>query len=249
MSIYTKSDSILMLNAADKFNIVSVERRFYTLIPSRFPPIDLYERIAGLHSAAIADIEALTNPRLRERSRILDGINATDASSPHLQNWNHAPFTYLKPDGSQFFDAQVPALELADSLQTALAVSVMRREQFLGQTLEGPVNLDMRALSRVVKGRFVDLTSMSIDLDQEERWALGRAVLDTDADGLLFQCSDRPTAMCIAIINGATLEKAVQGDHFRFVWDGSSIKTLYAFSNGMALRSDHLKSAETVLAA
>ena len=249
LSIYTKSDSTLMLNVADRFDIISVERRFYTLIPSRFPPIDLYERIAGLRSSAVAEIEALTNPRLKERSRVLNGVDASGLTSSHLQNWNHAPFTYLNPDGSRFFDATVPALELSDSLQTALAVSVKRREQFLAQTSEGPVNLDMRALSRIVKGRFIDLSNEAMDLNRDECLALGQAVLETDADGLLFRCFDRPSAKCIAIIRGETLEKAVQGDHFRFVWDGNSIKTLYAFSNGMALRSDHLKGAETVLAA
>lgn len=249
MSIYIKSDSISMRNAADKLNIVNVEQRFYTLIPSRFPPVDLYERIAGLNSATITEIEALTNPRLKERSRVLDGVDATDAASPHLQNWNHAPFTYQNPDGSRYFEATVLALELSDSLQTALAVSVKRRERFLAQTSEGPVDLDMRALSRIVKGRFVDLTNEPLELDRKARLSLGQAVLEIEADGLLFRCPDRPSTKCIAIINGQTLEKAVQGEHFRFVWDGSSIKTLYAFSNGTALRSDHLRGAEAVLAA
>lgn len=238
-----------MLNAADDLSIRNVIRKYYTLIPSRFPPIDLFERLMGIQRDAVAEIEALTNPRLRERDRVLNGVQATDAASPHLQNWNHAPFTYPNPEGSHFFDETRPALELADTLQTALAVSVRKRELFLSRTGEDPVDLDMRVLSRVVKGKFLDATGWDPHLSKEERWALGRGILERDVDGVIFRCPHRPSAQCISILNGQALERAVQEEHFRFVWDGQRIKTLYAFRDGVVILPERLAMPEAVLAA
>jgi hypothetical protein len=238
-----------MPNAADNLPILSVNRKYYTLIPSRFPPIDLFDRLMGLQRDAVVEIEALTNPRLRERERLLNGVNATDASSPHLQNWNHAPFAYPNPEGSWFFDETRPALELADTLQTALAVSVRKRELFLARTGEDPVDLDMRVLSHCVKGKFLDASSWDPNLSKEERWSRGRDILDREVDGVIFRCPHRPSAQCIAILNGQALGRAVQEEHFRFVWDGQRIKTLYAFRDGLVILPERLAMPEAVLAA
>jgi hypothetical protein len=241
-----------MLREAGDIEVVDVDAVFYTLIPSRFPPVKLFERIANDdEGAAIARIETLTNPRLRERRRVLQ-TDQVDVTSPKYQNWNHAPFTYRNPEGSRYFGPEPAVLELSDDLQTALAISVRKRETFLSRTSEARTNLDMRVLTRQVTGRFGDLRHLCTDLDHEKRIIAGRRVLELEppVDGLLYRTSERPSATCIAILDPKSLGRAVQGDHFRFVWDGERIRSVYSFSGpGRIIDPQGLASNESVLAA
>lgn len=239
-----------MLNVADdSLHAVDIEQTFYTLIPSRFPTIDVFARVANDRSPELAAIESLTNPRIRERERLLSGAQVVDGNGPLLQNWNHAPFTYANPEGSRFFGADRPALELAQDVQTALSISIRKREAFLARTGEAPIGLEMRELSRTVKGRFADATGWDTGLDQDERYRRGRAVAEAGFDGLLFRSPERPAGICVSVLRGDVLDRALQRDHFKFVWDGARVSVVYSFASGKAFCPDALCSAETVLAA
>lgn len=238
-----------MRNVADEFIAEDIEQPFFTLIPSRFPTIDVFARVANDRSDALAEIESLTNPRLRERDRLMNGAQVVDGNGPLLQNWNHAPFTYPNPDGTRFFDADRPALELAADMQTALAISIRKRETFLSKTGEAPIGLEMRELSRQVKGRFVDGRDWDPELDLAERRRRGRQIAEAGFDGLLFRPAERPSGLCVSVLKGGALERAVQRDHFKFVWDGSRVSTVYSFGSGVQYSPEDLCGVEHVLAA
>lgn len=238
-----------MRNVADEFVVEEIEQLFFTLIPSRFPTIDVFARVANDRSDALAEIESLTNPRLRERDRLMNGAQVVDGNGPLLQNWNHAPFAYPNPDGTRFFDADRPALELAADMQTALAISIRKRETFLSKTGEAPIGLEMRELSRQVKGRFVDGRDWDPELDFAERRRRGRQIAEAGFDGLLFRPAERPSGLCVSVLKGDVLERAVQRDHFKFVWDGSRVSTVYSFGSSVQYSPEDLCGITQVLAA
>ena len=238
-----------MRNVADEFIAKDIEQPFFTLIPSRFPTIDVFARVANDRSHALAEIESLTNPRLRERDRLMNGAQVVDGNGPLLQNWNHAPFTYPNPDGTRFFDADRPALELAADMQTALAISIRKREMFLSKTGEAPIGLEMRELSRQVRGRFVDGRDWDPELDLAERRRRGRQIAEAGFDGLLFRPAERPSGLCVSVLRGDVLERAVQRDHFKFVWDGSRVRTVYSFASDVQYSPEDLCGITQVLAA
>jgi hypothetical protein len=231
-----------MSNAAAEFGVLDVDRTYFVLIPSRFPPIDIYARIAGGEDDAFSALESLTNPRLKERRQILGGVDAVDGNSPLVQNWNHAPFAYPNPEGTRFFGPELSALELAADLDTALAVSVARRELFLSATAEPATGLDMRVLSRVVRGRFADLRGLDPETPTERRRVLGRQVFEAGLDGLLFRPPDRPAGECLSTLRGETLGRAVQGEHFRFNWNGRRIDVLYDFRTATRVYPEDLRA-------
>lgn len=225
-----------MHNAADDLDVKVVDDIFYLLIPSRFPPVSLFQLIADGKDDIVARIADLHNPRLREKQRLL-GSHAGEAgtSSPRFQNWNHAPFTYSNPEGTWFFDRLVRCLELSLDKQTALAVSVAKRERFLQRTGEAPIGLDMRMLSRKVSGSFLDATDASVDLPLAERLDLGKTLLaraqrDRLA-GILFRSIERASGMRVCVLDGDVLDRAIQGEHFRYSWDGERMASLYAFNS------------------
>lgn len=220
---------------------VEEDGAWYRLIPSRFPPVPLYERVAPeSHWDALHAIETLTNPRVQARKVLTGGAAAVDEASPRLQNWNHAPFTYLNPEGTWLLDPFLGALELANSLQTALATSMRRRELFLSRTDEPPLDLDMRVLCTAVKGTFIDLTDLDPTLTQSARWRLGEELLQQGAAGAVFVCPYRRAGRCLAVFTGAVLERSLQAEHYRFVWDGSKVKSVYSFNRGESIAPEDI---------
>ncbi len=239
-----------MRNAAVDSPIIDVNDKYYLLIPSRCPPIALFERISTDNHDEIANVESLTNPRLQEKHRLIRADPKLDDKSPGLQNWNHAPFTYGNPEGSRFFGPESQCLELSGDIQTALAVSVARRERFLSRTSEPRINLDMRVITRQVRGKFIDGRRWPLDLKNEDYRGMGAEIKTMDnVDGVLFRSPERPTGERIGVLNGATLDTAVQADHYRYVWDGTRIGSLYAFNGGEVIDPCDLINEETILAA
>lgn len=227
---------------------VAFEDDFYRLIPSRFPPVSVYEGlVANDRLPSLAEVENKTNPRLQSTNRIL--ATYPDAAGPRLQNWNLAPFKYLNPEGSRFFEPSRPALEMADDRQTALAMAVARRQTFLARTKEPPIGLDMRMLKTPVRGRFLDFRGHPLDLARKDRWRLGAAV-PQEIDGIVFHPPERPSAVCVAVLRGDALGHTIQTVHYRFVWNGARISKLYAFDDvGRQLLPEELSSAGDALAA
>ncbi|MDO9641226.1 MAG: RES family NAD+ phosphorylase [Pseudotabrizicola sp.] len=248
-----------MLNAVDELPVVEFSKTWFLLIPSRFPPVPLYKRIAGGRDDEVSALADTHNPRVKEMQLLTGGVTASvDVASPRLQNWNLAPFTYPNPEGSWFFDQFTRCLEMSGDKQTALAVSVAKRELFLDRTGEPPVGLDMRMLSREVSGRFLDARGFPGDLHQDARRSLGRSILKMREsvyfDGVLFKSLERPIGERIAVLTGEVLRKAIQGEHFRYTWDGSRIVSLYEFNSTRTVEENeidpsHLRGEKTILAA
>lgn len=220
----------------------------YRLIPSRFPPVSVYEGlVANDRQEALAIAESRTNPRLQSTERLRDRY--ADPGSPHLQNWNLAPFRYVNPEGSRFFGPTRPALELADDRQTALAISIRRRETFLRRTQEPPIGLDMRMLRTPVSGDFADLRDVPLDLSADDRWKIGERI-PSDIAGILYVPPERPSAQCLAVLRNDVLGRTVQTIHYRFVWNGSRVELVYAFDDvGRELKPEEFARSEDVLSA
>src|SRR3546814_12631016 len=123
-----------MPSAAADMPVVEVDDRFHNLIPSRFPPVRPYERIADGRDDHFAAIKCLTNPRLREKVRLAGKPTPVDPESVRFENWNHAPFAYPNPEGSSFYGPAQDRVELEDALPTAFAIAVALREQCFSPT-------------------------------------------------------------------------------------------------------------------
>lgn len=191
--------------------------------------------------------ESRTNPRLQSLGHLAS--NRGDVESNALQNWNLAPFKYVNPEGSRYFPPLRPALELADDQQTALAISVARREAFLARTNDPPIDLDMRMFKTPINGVFADLRDYSLNLSHEDRMALGKEIPD-DLAGVIFHPEERPSATCIAVLRNDALGRTVQTVHYRYHWNGESISSLYAFdSERNELNPEDLKLPDNALVA
>lgn len=224
----------------------------YRLFPTRFPPVNVYEGlVANDRYDEVFAIESLTNPRLRSLER-LQRTTGEGSADPRLQNWNLAPFAYGNPEGTTFFGEKPPCLELAFERQTALAVSVARRQAFMAATRQAAIGLDVRMLCTPVKGLFWDLRALGdapAGLGAAERRRIG-SMMPEGAQGIIYRPPERALGACVAVVDGMALGRSEQSMHFRYLWDGSSISTLYAFGRtGATIPAAALAGMDDVLAA
>jgi hypothetical protein len=67
------------------------------IIPSRFPPIDVYERVAAVEDfSALHELESMTNARLREERGETRLVRAGDEVRGPGASYIMAPFTHLR---------------------------------------------------------------------------------------------------------------------------------------------------------
>ena len=197
----------------------------YRLIPSRFPPVQLYEPIAPEADwEALKRIETMTNPRLRPGS----GLLLPEDEGKVDQNWLVAPFAYPDPEPSAYGDGSFGFSIVSDSLHSALLVAIRRRETFLRRTNEGPTRVVMRVIKVAVKAQFADLThieaadpALAIQI-KERRAQKSYGVLVKGPRG-------KDDRLAIVLRPTAFVPAAVQAQHYCFLWNGERIHQFFEF--------------------
>ena len=130
----------------------------WRIIPSRFPPIDLFARIAGPEDwSALQEVETLTNERVLldegKAALVRLGDRLTGAGTSLIM----APFSHPNPNGDQFSDGTFGIAYALPTFEAALSRSIRSREGFLKQTNERPITLQMRVLNLDMSGTLHDL--------------------------------------------------------------------------------------------
>lgn len=221
MSISTRSANILTQNEAvdlTRFRTVSLdETSLYRLIPSRFPPVDLYERIAPSSTwDALYEIESKTNPRLRRQDSSEENVGSS-------QNWNQAPFAYPQPKGSLFTKRHDTSLIMFATQEAALAVSLRQRTDFLSEGNLPSTEVITRLLITPVTGRFLDVRGDDLNSGDNEfdPKLLAESCRHTEGvDGIAFRNPAYLCADAYLILRKSALGHTKQGSHFAYRWDG-----------------------------
>ncbi len=209
-------------------------RPSYRLVPSRFPPVGIYDRVADpADLEAVFAVENLTNPRLRQEAGEISLVPPEDRIAGPGTTPIMAAFTHLDPEGSRFSDGSYGVYYAARSIDTAIAETRFRREQFLARTKEGPIEVDMRTYLTDLKGNLHDIRGRS-DLarvyDRDSYAAgqqLGRELRAANSSGVAYDSVRHRGGQCAAVFRPTLLSNCIQGPHFCYVWDGARITTVY----------------------
>ena len=117
----------------------------YRIVPSRFPPISLFEAVADPQDLdAVFRIEAMTNDRLRDEVGELSLIPAEDRVSGPGTTPVMAAFTHRNPMGDRFTDGTFGAFYASLTVETAVAETSHHRATFMAATDEPAQELDLR---------------------------------------------------------------------------------------------------------
>ncbi|MDQ6618965.1 MAG: RES family NAD+ phosphorylase [Pseudomonadota bacterium] len=205
----------------------TVWRPCHRLIPSRFPPQGLFDRVADPADLdAIYALEALTNDRLRQEAGDLSLVSPEDRIAGPGSSAIMAAFTHLNPEGSRFSDGTYGVYYCAQSLLTALAEVRHHREVFLRRTHEGPIRLELRLYLADLDARLVDLRRHPEyhDLgDYGESQSIGRELRASGKDGILYGSVRDPGGLCAAVFRPVVLQRCRQSKHYAFHYDGTRI--------------------------
>jgi hypothetical protein len=207
----------------------------YRIIPSRFPPIDLFERIAPPEDwEALIALESLTNDRIRQEVGDVSLVPVEERVSGPGASIIMAAFTHLNPSGSRFADATFGAYYAAADVETAIAETKFHREEFLRATKEAPISIEMRvyladmaADLHDIRGRQAEMAEVYAPEDYGASQALARRLRAEGSAGIAYDSVRQEGGECVALFRPKTLTNVRQGAHLLYKWNGAEIGQVY----------------------
>jgi len=209
----------------------------WRIIPSRFPPVDLFQPIAPEADWLILqELEGRTNERLRDEAGELNLVRPEDRlGGKNGDSLIMAPFTHPHPEGDWLSDGTFGVCHVEETFDQALAVAVNRREIFLRQTAEGPMTLQMRVLNLDLHGMLHDFRGTRFNSDRKAVEVLGRQLRDQGSFGIICDPIS-PSIPRVSIFRPPALANCRQERHLAFQWDGVRISRIYDYATGSDVR-------------
>lgn len=207
----------------------------WRIIPSRFPPIALFERVTEPDDLeAIFELESLTNPRLRDEVGDIRLVPPEERISGPGTSIIMAAFTHLNPEGSRFSDGTYGIFYAANDLETAIAETKHNRERFMRATKQEHMELDMRVYVTDLDGGLHDLRGQKATqplVYHNDNYAAGQHLAKTlrkeGSNGIAYDSVRREGGACVAVFRPRLLSNGRQERHLCYVWDGSRISSVY----------------------
>ncbi|PNU03416.1 RES family NAD+ phosphorylase [Novosphingobium guangzhouense] len=207
----------------------------YRIVPSRFPPISVFDKVADPADLdAMFALEALTNDRLREETGQLALVPPQDRVSGPGSTPIMAAFTHLNPRGDRFTDGSFGVFYAARSVDTAVAETCYHRARFMAFTAEPAQELDMRVYAVDLDAQMHDIRDRREDKaavyhpDQYgASQAFAVALRAEGSDGIVYASVRHDGGECAAVFRPRLLSNCRQERHLCYVWDGSTIATVY----------------------
>jgi RES domain len=213
--------------------MLTLWRPSHRLIPSRYPTVGLYDRIADPADLdAIFAIEALTNPRIRDEIGELQLVPPDERISGAGSTAIMAAFTHLNPEGSRFSDGSYGVYYAAFTLETAIAEVSHHRAVFLARTNEDAIDVDMRLITATLDAPLHDLHALrkraaALPDSYAAPQAFGRDLRAAGSWGVLFPSVRHAGGTCAGVFRPRALRNARSGTHIALHWDGQRITHWY----------------------
>jgi RES domain-containing protein len=209
------------------------------IIASRYPPIDLYERVSPDPSVweALIAAEMLTNPRLRDEVGDIRLVPVEDRVAGPGASYVMAPFTHLNPKGGRFSDATHGAYYAASDLPTAVAETSYHFARFATDSSDGPRYEDMRVIVGRIDAELHDVAKLEAadrgrlldPVDYTASQAFARALRDAGSTGLHYPSVRRAAGRCVALFRPSAVGIPVQAKHLKYHWDGAAVRRYFDY--------------------
>jgi len=212
-------------------------RQTFRIIPSRYPPIDLFERVADPADwERLADLESMTNPRLRQEWGEISLVPPGRRVSGPGASWVMAAFTHLKPGGSRFSDGTFGVYYAANSKDAAIAETVHHLGRFYASTSDPPHREEMRVLVSGIDASLHDIRSGSKwksahdPDDYGPSQSLGVSLRASQSNGIVYNSVRHSGSENFAAFWPDVVQIPVQGPHLLYDWDGTRVRRYFDFS-------------------
>jgi hypothetical protein len=211
----------------------------WRIIASRYPPINLFERLTPDPAIwdALITLEQLTNPRVRDEVGEIALVPAGDRVAGPNASYVMASFTHLNRRGSRFSDGSFGVYYAAAELETAIAETVYHFEAFARDSGDPPRMEDMRVLVGTTAEDFEDVAELAEPqrtqvLDPANYGparAYARTLRDNGAMGVVYPSVRRVTGTCIGAFRPRAVGIPRQERHLKYRWDGERVDRYFDY--------------------
>jgi RES domain-containing protein len=215
----------------------------WRVIASRYPPIDLFERLTPdvrVWEALIA-LEQLTNPRVRDEVGEIALIAPEDRVSGPGASFVMASFTLVNPKGSRFSDGAYGVYYAAGELETAIAETIFHFERFARDSADPPRAEEMRVLVGSIGDVFEDVAALParvrskiLDPDSyDASQSYGRERRDAGANGVVYPSVRRPGGACLGAFKPTAVGLPRQERHLQYRWNGDRVDRYFDYAQDL----------------
>lgn len=211
------------------------------IIASRYPPINLFERVSpdpAVWEALIA-AEVLVNPRVRDEIGQIRLVPKEDRISGPGASYVMASFTHLNPKGSRFSDGSYGVYYAAREFETALRETAFHFGRYAADSDDGPRYETMRVLVGRIDRKFHDVAALT----ERERAAIldtnsyaasqtyARGLREAGSDGIAYPSVRDPGGACVGAFRPNVVGIPVQSKHLRYHWDGKQVARYFDYGD------------------
>lgn len=211
----------------------------WRIIASRYPPIDLFERLTADPAVwdALIALEQLTNPRVRDEVGDIALVPPNERVAGPGASYVMASFTHINPKGSRFSDGAYGVYYVASELDTAVAETVFHFENFARDSADPPRMEDMRVLVGAVVEEFDDVSALpepqrSQILDPVSYGAAQAYARDlrlVGANGVAYPSVRRQGGECIGAFKPRAVGLPHQERHLKYRWNGDRVDRYFDY--------------------
>jgi hypothetical protein len=211
----------------------------WRIIASRYPPINLFERLTADPAVcdALVALEQLANPRIRNEVGEIALVPPDERVSGPGASYVMAAFTHVNPKGSRFSDGAFGVYNAAASLETAVAETVFHFEAFARDSADPPRSEDFRVLVGTVDAEFEDLAALPAEQQHAilapDSYAASRAYADqvraAAANGVAYPSVRHAGGQCIGAFRPRAAGIPHQERHLKYRWNGERVDRYFDY--------------------
>lgn len=212
----------------------------FRLIPSRFPPIHVFERVAPREDwENLYKLEGLTNPRLREEAGSISMVPAERRVTGSGATIVMAPFTHVSKDRpTRFSDGSYGVYYAARTFLTALKEVAFHMGRFYEATADPAHSEDYRTYQGSIDKLLHDIRGggwdslLNPEVDQYPiPQAVAKALRAAGSDGIVYPSVRDPGGECIAIFWPDVVSIPAQSKHIQYKWNGNRISAWFDYES------------------
>ena len=211
----------------------------WRIVASRFPPINLFERLSANPAVweALIALEQFTNPRIRDEVGEIQLVPSHRRVSGSNASWVMAPFTHINKRGSRFSAGEYGLYYAAQNLDTAIRETAYHFARFAVESHDPPRREDMRVLLGTIDHAFDDITTlpnadMQAILDKNSYAVSQPFAADrrqNGSEGFCYPSVRHAGGNCIAALWPDAVGIPIQERHLKYEWDGSRVARYFDF--------------------
>lgn len=212
----------------------------WRVIASRYPPINLYERITADTAVwdALIALEELTNPSVRDAVGDIALVPPDERVSGPGASYVMAAFTHINPQGSRFNDGRYGVYYAAAALETAIRETVFHFEAFARDSADPPRSEDFRVLVGSVNATFEDVGALPAvqraGILALNSYAAAQAyaadVRAGGANGVAYPSVRHDGGRCIGAFRPRAVGIPHQERHLKYRWNGERVDRYFDYA-------------------